>query len=70
MATSSRSKSLVVAVGGPHTDLKHAQALLATVLGKGGCPNCYSGFDIHFVNEVEFFAHNVKINATDIQAHG
>jgi hypothetical protein len=30
--------------------LQQAQNVLATVLGKGGCPHCYSGLNINFVN--------------------
>jgi hypothetical protein len=61
------SKSFVVATGG-RTDLKQAQNILAQVLGKGGCPTCYSGIDIHFVNEAEFFAHNAQVSAAPLQA--
>lgn len=66
MATTS-AKKFVVATGG-RTSLKQAQNLLAQVLGKGGCPNCYSGIDIHFVNEVEFFAHNAQVSAAQLHA--
>lgn len=27
--------------------------ILRGVLGRGGCPGCYSGLDISFINEVE-----------------
>ncbi len=30
--------------------LEQAQHVLASVLGKVGCPTCYSGFNISFIN--------------------
>jgi hypothetical protein len=63
-----RTKAVVVATGGPHHDLKQAQALLANVLREVGCGGCLSGFDIHFINEGEIFAHNAQINAKQVQA--
>jgi hypothetical protein len=33
-------------------NLEQSQKILATVLGKAGCPNCYSGFNISFENAV------------------
>ncbi|MDQ6944060.1 MAG: hypothetical protein M3169_16300 [Candidatus Eremiobacteraeota bacterium] len=62
-----RTKAVVVAIGGPHQDLKHAQGLLAQVLKDAGCGGCISGFDIHLINEGELFAHNVQVNAKQIQ---
>ena len=34
-------------------NLEQSQKILATVLGKAGCPNCYSGFNISFENVVD-----------------
>jgi hypothetical protein len=33
-------------------NLDQCQKVLATVLGKAGCPNCYSGFHLSFENTV------------------
>jgi hypothetical protein len=66
MAT--RGKSVIVAIGGPHHDLKQAQNLLGNVLREVGCGGCLSGYDIHFINEGELFAHNFQVNAKQVQA--
>ena len=34
-------------------NLEQSQKLLASVLGKAGHPNCYSGFNISFENVVD-----------------
>ena len=34
-------------------NLEQCQKILATVLGKGGCPHCFSGFKISFENAVD-----------------
>ena len=34
-------------------NLEQSQKLLASVLGKVGCPHCYSGFKITFENAVD-----------------
>lgn len=34
-------------------NLEQSQKILATVLGKSGCPNCYSGLNISFENLVD-----------------
>ncbi len=64
------TKTVVVAVGGPHQDLRHAQALLAGVLKNAGCQACLSGYDIHFINEVELFAHNAQVAAKQVHVEG
>ena len=33
-------------------NLEQSQKVLASVLGKAGCPTCYSGFNISFENAV------------------
>ncbi len=63
------SKAVVVAAGARH-DLKQVQALVASVLKHGGCPACLSGFDIHLMNEVEFFTHNVNISTKQLHVEG
>lgn len=49
---SSATKSLVVRVPAK-MNLQQAQQVLATVLGKAGCPNCYSGHKISFENVID-----------------
>jgi hypothetical protein len=34
-------------------NLDQCQKVLAVVLGKTGCPNCYSGFHLSFENAVD-----------------
>lgn len=34
-------------------NLEQSQKVLATVLGKAGCPNCYSGVNISFESAVD-----------------
>lgn len=46
--------SKVVTVRVPEKmNLEQCQKILAQVLGKAGCPNCYSGFKISFENAVD-----------------
>ena len=62
------AKSVIVAVGGGRHDLKQAQNLLANILKEAGCQGCLSGYDIHFVNEGELFAHGAQVNVKQVQA--
>lgn len=64
------TKTLVVAAGGARQDLKQVQGLVASVLKSAGCQGCLSGFDIHFVNEVEFFAHNLNVATKQLKIEG
>lgn len=68
MATA--SKSVVVAVGGGRQDLKQVSSLVAGVLKSAGCGGCLSGFDIHLLNETEFFTHNAHVAAKQVHVEG
>jgi hypothetical protein len=45
-------KKITVRVHEP-LNLEQSQRVLASVLGKAGCPTCYSGFNISFENAVD-----------------
>ena len=50
MSTTGKTISVVVPA---KLNLAQTQNVLASVLKKGGCPNCFSGLRINFENEVE-----------------
>ena len=46
----------------PKLNLEQAQKVLTNVLGKAGHPNCFSGFDIRFAEEIEY-----SVNAGNLE---
>jgi hypothetical protein len=47
-----------------NNNLKSIQKALATTLGKLGCPECCSGFDILFQRELDLIAFDERLSAT------
>ena len=47
-----------------NNNIKSIQKALATTLGKLGCPDCSSGFDILFRHELDLIAFDERLNAT------
>jgi hypothetical protein len=53
-----------------HINLDQCQKVLATVLGKLGCPGCYSGYNINFQNVVDparNFSVNKALDVTEVR---
>lgn len=48
---STANKKTITVHAPANMTLEQAQSALATILGKGGCPHCYSGLNINFVNQ-------------------
>lgn len=66
MASHFASNTVVVRVPGKLT-LDQSNKILANTLGKLGCPGCYSGFDIRFINLRDFV---VNPKTFDVQEFG
>ena len=49
------SRPIVVALPAGQMTLEQSQAVLADVLNRLNCGGCYSGRDISFVNEIDYF---------------
>lgn len=66
MASHFNQHTVLVRVPGKLT-LDQSNKILANTLGKLGCPGCYSGFDIRFVNIRDFV---VNPKSFDVQEFG
>jgi hypothetical protein len=55
MATFKEARPIHVALPAKQLTLEQSQQVLADILNKLGCGRCFSGRDINFINEVEFF---------------
>jgi hypothetical protein len=47
------SHKVVVRLPAREFSFEESVEILRSVLGRAGCPGCYSGVDVSFVNEVE-----------------
>lgn len=66
MASSLAPNTVVVRVPAKLT-LDQSNKILANTLGKLGCSNCYSGFDIRFLHIRDFV---VNPKSFDVQEYG
>jgi hypothetical protein len=49
------TRSIVVRLPGSPMNIDQTLKILQTVLTQAGCGGCYSGWDISFIHEVEYF---------------
>jgi hypothetical protein len=47
------SRKITVRLPAKEFSFEESVEILRSVLDRGGCPRCYSGVDISFINEVE-----------------
>jgi hypothetical protein len=48
------TEQVMVRMPAKQLNLDQAFEVLKAVLGRAGCSGCFSGFAIHFINEVDF----------------
>jgi hypothetical protein len=55
MAISKQVRPIYVSLPPTQLTLEQSQKVIAEIMRVAGCPGCFSGRDINFVNEVDFF---------------
>jgi len=55
MAISRQARPIYVSLPATQLTLEQSQKVLAEIMRVSGCPGCFSGRDINFVNEVDYF---------------
>jgi hypothetical protein len=56
----------VVVSGEVAFDLKKMQKVTANLLGRLGCPACHSGFDIRFIQALDFVVNPKTLEVNDM----